>query len=146
MQQQEKSIDRGDVEPFVLHIEVGKVREFYRALGMPIPDGIATASVPPTFLTTMRHWTTTRSEAWPRLGFAAARTLHASEEYEFTGTPPRVGQTLTGQSRIDEVYERTSSSGQHLRFGVMITEFTDESGALVARATLRGVERSGASS
>lgn len=127
-------------EPFTLHIERGKLREFTRAVRTPQPWPGDEDVVPPTFLTTMRHWVGGPSEAWPLLGFDPARTMHAGEEYEFVGPPPTVGMTLVGQSRIEKIEERTNRAGATLRFGTMVTEFRDLDGALVARARLTGVE------
>jgi hypothetical protein len=125
--------------PFELPIERGKLLEFTKAVHTPAAAGDEDV-IPPTFLTTMRHWVTPATDGWRHFGFDPARTLHASEEYEFVGPPPRVGDVLTAQSRVEKIWERTNKSGGTLRFGTMLTEFRDPTGAVVARARLTGVE------
>jgi hydroxyacyl-ACP dehydratase HTD2-like protein with hotdog domain len=68
------------------------------------------------------------------------RGMHAEQEYVFYGPPPRAGTRLTCQSRIAEIYEKEGRRGGTLVFAVMVTEFRDESGRLVAEARLTGVE------
>ena len=122
-------------EPFVMDIEAGKVREFARAVRSP-QDGPV---IPPTFLTTAFFWQTGDSDPWPAVAMDQRRGLHAEQEFVFHGPPPRAGQRLTGTSRITEVYEKQGRAGT-LTFAVMVTEFRDETGRLVASATLTGVE------
>lgn len=126
-------------EPFGMRVDLSKVREMSKALGMEAPldeDGL----VPLTFLTTMRHWITPDSDAWRHLGFVGPRVLHASEEYEFHAGPLRIGTRLQGHSRIDSRYTKTNKAGQQLTFAVMVTDYRDDEGALVATARLTGVE------
>jgi hypothetical protein len=68
------------------------------------------------------------------------RGLHAEEEYTFFGPPPRAGTRLTGRSRIGEIYTRQGRRGGELTFAVLHTDFHDETGRLVARSTMTGVE------
>ena len=123
--------------PFVLEVERGKLREFARAT-----FGEAGETAPPTFLTTAFHWQSGDSDPWEQVRMDPARGLHAEQEFVFHGAPPRIGDRLTGTSRIAEVYEKTSRSGATLTFVVMVTEFRDDSGRLVAESKLTGVETS----
>jgi hypothetical protein len=66
--------------------------------------------------------------------------MHAEQEYVFHGPPPRAGATLTAQSRIDAVYQKQGRRGGVLTFAVLVTEFRDASGRLVAEARMTGVE------
>jgi len=66
--------------------------------------------------------------------------MHAEQEYVFHGPPPRAGTTLTAQSRITEIYQKQGRRGGTLTFAVMVTEYRDETGRLVAEARLTGVE------
>lgn len=129
-------------ELFELVIDLSKVREMCKVLEQPLPEGEA-ARVPTTFLTTMRHWISDGSDAWRLLGFDRGRTLHAGEEYEFHAGPLRIGQRLTGQSRIGRRWSKENKSGQTLHFATMVTEYRDQAGTLVATATLTGVELPG---
>jgi hypothetical protein len=71
-----------------------------------------------------------------------ARGLHAEQDFVFHGPPPRAGDRLTGSSRIEEIYEKTNRAGKTLTFVVMVTEFRDDDGRLVAQTRLTGVETS----
>lgn len=128
--------------PFTLDIERGKIREFARAtysrnpayLDDPLP------AVPPTFLTTAFFWQCGDSDPWAAVAMNQRRGLHAEQEYVFHGPPPRAGQRLIGRSRIESVTRKPGRRGGMLTFAVMVTEFRDESGRLVAEARLTGVE------
>jgi hypothetical protein len=131
-------------EPFELVIERGKVREFARAVASSDPAYVRDAApvVPPTFLTTMFFWEreVAGSNPWERVRLDQARGMHAEQEYVFHGPPPRAGTKLVAQSRIEDVYEKEGKRGGKLGFAVMITEFRDETGRLVAEAKMTGVE------
>ena len=68
--------------------------------------------------------------------------MHAEQEFVFHGPPPRAGVRLTAQSRIERVFDKQGTRGGTLTFAVMLTEFRDEHGALVAEARMTGVETS----
>ncbi|WP_027943761.1 FAS1-like dehydratase domain-containing protein [Amycolatopsis taiwanensis] len=129
-------------ESFAVPIERGKIREFARATYSANPDYLdrSDAPVPPTFLTTIFFWADGQADPWPRVRLDQQRGLHAEQEYEFFGPPPRAGQRLTGRSRIVDVYQKQGRRGGTMTFAVMETDFTDETGRLVARARLTGVE------
>lgn len=122
-------------EPFELVVERGKLDEMARAVH-------AERSPVPTFLTTMFHWERMwpGSNPWHKVGMSEELGMHAEQEYVFHGPPPAEGARLTCRSRIAEIYEKQGKSGT-LTFVVMITEFRDASGALVAEAKLTGVEK-----
>ena len=123
--------------PFGLEVERGKLQEFARAT-----YGEAGDVAPPTFLTTAFHWQSGDTDPWDRVQMDPSRGLHAEQEFVFHGPPPKVGDRLIGTSRITEIYDKTRSSGGTLTFVVMVTEFRDEAGALVAESKLTGVETS----
>src|SRR5580704_13287184 len=131
-------------EPFELVIERGKVREFARAVGSSDAAYVRgdAPPIPPTFLTTMFFWEreVPGSNPWDRVRLDQTRGMHAEQEYVFHGPPPRAGTRLTCQSRIEDVYEKEGKRGGKLGFAVMVTEFRDESGRLVAEAKMTGVE------
>jgi hypothetical protein len=130
--------------PFELCVERGKIREFARAVEARHPDfeRADRALIPPTFLTTAFHWEADVPGAnpWSLLEVDQTRGLHAEQEYTFFGPPPRAGDRLEARSRIESIYEKEGRRGGALTFAVMITEFFDVNGALVAEARLTGVE------
>jgi hypothetical protein len=130
-------------EPFELDVERGRIRELAKAL---FADDEAywrsEPVVPPTFLTTMFMWETPASDPWPKLELDRQRALHASQEFEFLGPPPRAGTRLTACSQIEEIYEKEGRRGGNLTFAVMRTDFTDADGRVVARARGTVVETS----
>ncbi|GAB3840698.1 MaoC family dehydratase N-terminal domain-containing protein [Dactylosporangium cerinum] len=127
-------------EPFTLDVERGKIREFARATGSANPAYFQDDPViPPTFLTTAFFWQTGDSDPWQAVAMDQRKGLHAEQEFVFHGPPPRAGDRLTGQSRIESVTRKEGRSGI-LTFAVMVTEFHDEAGRHVATARLTGVE------
>jgi hypothetical protein len=131
-------------EPFTVDIERGKIREFAAATksANPAYRDSAHPVAPPTFLTTQMFWESwagPESNPWHLVDMDQQRGMHAEQEYVFYGPPPRAGDRLTAQSRIDDVYAKQGRSGR-LTFAVMVTEFRDESGRLVAESRLTGVE------
>ena len=130
--------------PFELVIERGKVREFARAVPALDPAYVAgeTPVIPPTFLTTTFFWQehVEGANPWERVAMSQERGMHAEQEYIFHGPPPRAGTRLTCKSKIERIYEKTGKRGGQLTFAVMVTEFYDLSGKLIAEARLTGVE------
>jgi hypothetical protein len=130
--------------PFELDVERGKVREFARAVKSSHPDYAQGEHpvTPPTFLTSTFHWEldVPGANPWSELNVDQRRGLHAEQEYEFFGPPPRAGTRLTCQSRIEKIYEKQGRRGGTLTFAIMVTEFRDEASRLVAVARMTGVE------
>ncbi len=131
-------------QPFELDVERGKVREFARAVRATHPaffDGEQPIA-PPTFLTTMFFWEANVDGAnpWLRVQMDPRRGMHAEQEYVFHGPPPRAGTRLHCRSRITQMFEKQGKRGGTLRFAVMVTEFRDADGRLIAEARLTGVE------
>jgi hypothetical protein len=132
-------------KPFPVSIERGKIMEFAAATRSRNPAYWAEEHpvVPPTFLTTQMFWQEWAGEdanPWQAVEFDQKRGMHAEQEYVFHGPPPRAGTTLTAQSRITEIYQKQGRRGGTLTFAVMVTEYRDETGRLVAEARLTGVE------
>jgi hypothetical protein len=129
-------------EPFELDVERGKIRELARATFSTHPAYLEgdRPVCPPTFLTTTFHWEGPTSNPWEQVRMDPSRGLHAEQEYVFHGPPPRAGTRLTCRSRIDDIYEKEGRRGGTMTFVVMVTEFRDESGRLVAEGRLTGVE------
>jgi hypothetical protein len=130
--------------PFSMDLERGKIHELARATGSKDPAYFEGdhPPIPPTFLTTMFFWEelVPGSNPWHLVKMDQKRGMHAEQEYVFHGPPPRAGTRLTCQSRIESIYEKEGRRGGTLTFAVMVTEFRDETGKLVAEARLTGVE------
>ena len=120
---------------FTMEIERGKIREFARAVHAKSDS----PTIPPTFLTTTFFWDE-GANPWTALEIDQRRGMHAEQEYIFHGPPPRAGMKLHCRSRIAEIYEKQGKRGGTLTFAVMVTEFRDDEGKLVAEARLTGVE------
>lgn len=125
-------------EPFTMPVELGKVREFAVATGGDLELWSADGAAPPTFLATARLWQA--PEQTVKAAGDRSRLLHASQKYVFHGTPPRVGDQLTGQARVTATYEKEGKRGGALRFTEVTTEFRDADGRLVATAVTTTVQ------
>jgi hypothetical protein len=129
--------------PFTVEIERGKVREFARAVQAKHESYASSApTIPPTFLTTTFFWEqwVEGANPWCAVTMDQRRGMHAEQEYIFHGPPPRAGTRLHCCSRIAEIYEKNGKRGGTLTFAVMVTEFRDDEGRLVAEARMTGVE------
>lgn len=129
--------------PFDFHVERGKIHEFALAIEAEHPAYAGDdACVPPTFLTTMFHWerAVEGSNPWSQVAMSQKRGMHAEQEYVFHGPPPRAGDRLVAQSRIDEMYQKEGRRGGKLTFVTMVTEFRRPDGTLVAEAKMTAVE------
>ena len=130
--------------PFEMDIERGKIHEFARATRSAHPAHFTGDHpiAPPTFLTTTFFWEQLApdSNPWHRVQMSPERGMHAEQEYVFHGPPPRAGTRLRCQSRIAEIYEKEGRRGGTMTFVVMVTEFRDASGKLVAEARMTAVE------
>ncbi|WAX56294.1 MaoC family dehydratase N-terminal domain-containing protein [Jatrophihabitans cynanchi] len=131
--------------PYPVPIERGKILEFAAATRSANPAYWTSDApvVPPTFLTTQlfwQEWAGDDANPWRHVELDRKRGMHAEQEYVFHGPPPRAGTTLTAQSRIEEIFTKQGRRGGTLTFAVMVTEFRDADGRLVAEARLTGVE------
>ncbi|WP_313715308.1 FAS1-like dehydratase domain-containing protein [Arsenicicoccus bolidensis] len=124
--------------PFDMLVEKGKVREFATATLATDPELLSGAVSPPTFLVSSVFWSGVSPVALA--GFDRRRLLHGEQEYLFHGPPPGAGQRLTGRHRLDKTYERPGRRGGTMRFAVVVTEFVDDSGRLVAEQRMTLVE------
>jgi hypothetical protein len=129
--------------PFEMAIERGKVREFARACKSDNAEYLGGDSppIPPTFLTTSSFWTPPSAAGLMReVGIDLRRLLHGEQEYVFPNGPPRAGQKLTVQSRVESIYEKEGKRGGTMTFVVTVTDFTDEKGEVVAQARSTAIE------
>jgi N-terminal half of MaoC dehydratase len=122
-------------------IERGKIREFADAMQSDSPAFRGDSPViPPTFLITAACWAPPGSRV--DVGFDRARVLHGEQEFRFTGALPRAGDVLQASERLAKRYEKQGSRGGTMRFAMVITEFRDSQGQLVAEASCTMIERS----
>ncbi|MCW2548060.1 MAG: hypothetical protein JWN96_2520 [Mycobacterium sp.] len=122
---------------FEVLVERGKIREFAAAMQSENPSYQGPdAVIPPTFLASAALWASpdTRMDH----GFERGRVLHGEQEYIFYGPPPRAGAVLFASERLAERYEKQGKRGGVMQFAVVVMEFRDNEGRLVAegRSTL----------
>jgi hypothetical protein len=127
-------------ESWEIVVERGKIREFAEAMQSTSssfrgPDAIA----PPTFLITAASWAPRGARV--ELGFDRKRVLHGEQEFVYHGPPPRAGTVLHASERLADSYEKTGARGGTMRFAVVVTEFRDDAGTLVAEAICTVIER-----
>ncbi len=128
---------------YEVHIERGKIREF--ATAMQSDNAAyqgADAIIPPTFLATAAQWATPAARA--QHGFERARLLHGEQEYVFLAPLPRVGQVLHASEHVADRYEKQGRRGGTMRFAVLVTEFRDDAGTLIAESRSTLIERAAA--
>jgi hypothetical protein len=99
------------------------------------PDAIA----PPTFLASATQWAP--DEARVVIGFDRRRLLHGEQEYVFHGPPPRAGQVLRAVELVVDRYSKPGKRGGQMNFAVVVTEYRNTAGVLVAEARGTFIER-----
>lgn len=116
-------------------IEQGPVRAFATAVkDDPARYTGEGAATPPTWPFVMSYWGSMGTGGAAGLPIDKLRgpgrmILHGEQEFEYHRSP-RVGETLTGTSRISDVYEKDTSSAT-MEFYVRETSWSDQSGAPV---------------
>lgn len=112
-------------------IERGAIRSFAKAMqsGSPEYEG-EDAIIPPIFLISAWQWAPERGRV--QHGIPRARLLHGEQEFLFHGKLPAVGETLIAREHISERYEKQGKRGGVMEFVVIVTEFSNRSGDVVA--------------
>lgn len=132
--------------PFRMVVEEGKVREFARAVKSSDPlylgNGQPPETTPPTFLVSSVFWQGPDSSPFTGVPINWQRILHGEQEYTFPGPPPPAGTVLTGQARIDRVFQKEGKRGGTMTFVELVTEYRDSSGAVVAESRSTIIETS----
>jgi N-terminal half of MaoC dehydratase len=123
-------------------VERGKIREFAAAMQCDAPEYRGPdAVIPPTFLSSAVQW------APPGVrvahGFDRRRLLHGEQEFRFPGALPRAGQSLYASERLEQRFEKPGRRGGTMKFAVIVTEYRDDAGALVAEARATYIETAG---
>jgi peroxisomal enoyl-CoA hydratase 2 len=140
------------VEDF--EIEAGKVEEFARAVNdddpihrdeeaaqqrgydrIPAPLTFERVSMFPRYRTVEKYGID--------LGFQEEYTIHGEQAYEYE-RPVMVGDVLTGETTLVDVYERDGKRGGTMTFAVLETEYTDQDDELVLTARSTAIETPGA--
>ena len=129
-------------EPTTIPIERGKIREFALACFDANPEytQAGVPPVPPTYLTVRSFWMTGATSPLARVGLDLRRLLHGGEEYVFHGPPPRAGEELTMQTRVDKVYEKVGKRGGTMTFVESVTEFVDGDGTVRVECRSTAIE------
>jgi hypothetical protein len=130
-------------EPYAVVVEAGKLAEIARAARGADP---APQVAPPAFFYGAAYLF---GSTWERPGntplalapIDPAQLLHAEEEVEFPGPPPRAGSTLSARVRLESVVDKPRRSGDGvLRFVRATTEYRDPAGDVVAIARTTAVQ------
>jgi acyl dehydratase len=128
-----------------MRIEVGKVREFARAVKDPNPVWFdpERAVAPPTFLMTIAHWIRDLGETRSAVKLDYTRLLHGEQEFEYVA-PIRPGDVLRFRSRTKDVFEKAGKRGGKMLFVIGETEFRNQRGEVVAYMRNTAIETEGA--
>lgn len=140
------------VEDFA--VEAGKVEEFARAVKDDNPahrdeeaaaaQGFDRIPAPLTF---------ERVSSFPRyralegtgidIGFREEYAIHGEQAYEIE-RPMQVGDVLTGETTLTDVYQRDGGRGGTMTFAELETEYTNQDGETVMVARATAIETAGA--
>jgi hypothetical protein len=127
----------GEPTPYTMALERGKIREFAVATGSSAPEYLdsRTPTIPVTFLRTSIFWMPPNAMSLlGELDLDLRRILHGEQEFLFFGPPPRAGVELSVTSGLESVTEKRGRRGGRMRFAVIVNDFADETGRVVARS------------
>ncbi|MED4750925.1 MaoC family dehydratase N-terminal domain-containing protein [Brevibacillus choshinensis] len=117
-------------------VELGKVKEFARALGDPHPSYETGECLPPTFGTVIDFWSGDSSLS-ALLNLNMAKVLHGGQEYEYVGKI-RPGDVITTEGEVENAYTKAG-----MNFFVVRKTYRNQNGetVLLSRSTI--IERHG---
>src|SRR5262249_41762074 len=126
-----------------MHVELGKIREFARAVKddkAVYRDG---TMAPPTFLMTLALWIGDMGQTRTAVKLDYRRLLHGEQEFEYL-KPISAGDVLTFRSRTKDVFEKAGKRGGKMLFIIGETEFKNQRGEVVAYSRNTLIETEGA--
>ena len=128
-----------------LRVELGKIREFARAVKDRNPAFFVDhgALAPPTFLMTIAHWLGDLGATRSAVKLDYRRLLHGEQEFEYL-RPIRAGDVLTFRSRTKDVFEKAGKRGGKMLFVIGETEFRNQRDEVVAYTRNTAIETEGA--
>ena len=127
-----------------MRVELGKIREFAKAVKDPNPAYAEDEPIaPPTFLMTMAHWIGDLSKTRSAVKLDYRRLLHGEQDFEYV-RPIRAGDVLSFRSRTKEVFEKAGKRGGTMTFIIGETEFRNQRGEVVAYTRNTAIETEGA--
>ena len=128
-----------------MHVELGKIREFARAVKEDNPAYRATEGTPapPTFLMTMALWAGDMGQTRTAVKLDYRRLLHGEQEFEYV-RPIRAGDVLTYRARTKDVFEKAGKRGGKMLFILGEIEFKNQRGEVVAYLRNTLIETEGA--
>jgi hypothetical protein len=119
--------NKGNVFPaFEYTLERGKLREFLLAIEDDNPGYDADdPALPPTFPILFTFWGSGGLErVLLELGVELQNVLHSEQEYEYLA-PIHLGDSVTGQTTLSDVYTRESGMGS-MEFLEFVTEYRNQ--------------------
>lgn len=124
--------------PTTAEVEKGRLRFFAKAIGETNPvytdeaearrAGYASLPVPPSFLFSLEMEKPDPFAWLGEVGMDLSRILHGEQSFTYHG-PICAGDTLTFESRIDDIYDKKNGA---LSFVVKAVKVTNQHGAHVA--------------
>jgi MaoC dehydratase-like protein len=118
-------------QPSTMRVELGKIREFAKAVKDPNPAYRDEA-----------NWIGDLGATRSAVKLDYRRLLHGEQEFEYVA-PIRPGDTLTFRSRTKDVFEKAGKRGGTMLFVIGETEFTNQRGEVVAYMRNTAIETSG---
>lgn len=129
-----------ELEPLTVGIERGRLRFFAKATGQqdPIYSDVAAAQAagyrdlpaPPSFMFSMELERPDPFVLFDRMGVDLNKILHGEQSFEYI-RPICAGDTVTLVQKVTDIYDKKAGA---LEFIVVVTEVTDQQGALVGKA------------
>src|SRR5688500_6973735 len=111
----------------IFPVERGKIREFATAIldDNPLYVEEETPPPPPTFTIAQLFRPSVVDEPPPDLEINFSLVVHGEQEYEYI-EPVQAGDTLTGETRVADVYTKEGKRGGTLTFVVLETRFSNQ--------------------
>lgn len=130
--------------PFTFTVERGKIREFALAIGDNNPAYFGDDPLlPPTFPITFAFWSEANLvDKLANIGVQIWNVLHAEQEYIYLG-PLRVGDTITGQATITDIYTKEGRAAGKMDFIVLEVDYVNQRNEPVLKERMLAIVRDG---